>query len=187
MVKVSSYKVQVIGVSAIVAIFLFSSAVFAVALPGQANDLSQPGDSNQTGLQDAKLKACQARENGIKKRSAQLMDLAKNMQDKFDAMAKRVQDYYGNTVVPSGKTVTNYNALISDIQTKKTAVQDALTKTQDDFASFSCTLSNPKETMMQFKNDMQTVKQKLKNYRTSIKNLIVAVHSVTGENNKNGQ
>ncbi len=180
--KLLSYKVRVIGFSALAGVLLIASTTLAVTLPNQAN--SQKA-SAQTRLQDAKLKACQARENGIKNRSAQLARLAKNMEDKFDAIAKRVQDYYTGTVIPSGKTVANYDTLVSDIQTKKTAVQTALTKAQADFSGFSCTSSDPKGAMAQFKDDMQAVKQALKDYRTSIKNLIVAVHSVTGTENKN--
>jgi len=188
-----SYKVQIIGFSVLASALLFSATAFAVTLPDQANNPSQQGSNSgqansqreltQTRLQDAKLRACQAREKGIKNRSTGLADLAKNMQDKFDVITRRVQDYYTNTVVPSGKTVTNYDALVSDISTKKTAVQAALVKAQNDVNGFACTSDNPKDTMMKFKDDMQAVKQALKDYRTSIKNLIVAVHSVTGEEN----
>ena len=87
----------------------------------------------------------------------------------------------------SGKTVSNYDALLADIQTKKSAVSTALQKGKDDFKSFSCTGDNPKGALTQFREDMQLVKQGLKDYRTSIKNLIVAVHSVVGDENKDQQ
>ena len=182
------HKFQVLGFSVLAGVLLFSTTAFAVTLPDRANNPSQQKNNSgpqrelaKTRLQDAKLKACQAREKGIKNRSTHLADLAENMQDKFDVIAKRVQDYYTNTVLPAGKTVTNYDALLADIQTKKTAVQTALTKAQNDVNGFVCTSDNPKGTMMQFKDNMLAVKQALKDYRTSIKNLIVAIHSVTGE------
>ena len=170
------------GASAIVAALLFSTAAFAVTSPGQANPQRESVNVKMR-LQDAKLRACQARENGIKNRSIRLADLAKDMQYKFDAIAKRVQDYYTNTVVPSGKTVANYDVLVADIQTKKTTVQTTITNAQNNFSGFSCVSDDPKGAMAQFKEDMKLVKQALKNYRTSIKNLIVAVRSVTGEEN----
>lgn len=105
------------------------------------------------------------------------------MEDKFDAIAQRVEDYYTNTVVPSGKTVANYANLVSDIQAEKAAVQAPVTQAQNNANSFSCTSNDPKETLTQFRKDMQAVQQALKDYRTSIKNLIVAVHSVTGTEN----
>ncbi|MBI3397376.1 hypothetical protein HY045_02780 [Candidatus Woesebacteria bacterium] len=134
----------------------------------------------QNRLIDAKLKACQARENAIKTRSTHLGQLATTMEEKFDAIAKRVEEYYTTKVVPSGKTVSDYDALVADIQTKKTAVQTALTQAQADSTGFSCTGDDPKGQMTLFRKDMQAVIQALKDYRTSIKSLIVAVHSVTG-------
>ncbi len=97
------------------------------------------------------------------------------MQEKFDAIAKRVEDYYISKVVPSGKTVTNYDSLVSEIQNKKQATQTALGKAQTDANSFSCSGNDPKGQLTQFRTDMQTVKSALKDYRTAIKNLIVAV------------
>lgn len=165
---------------------VLAPSIFAVGKPGETG-------RNTTGIQEerrqraqnrlteAKLKACQAKENSIKKRTEQLGKLATNMQEKFDAHAKRVEVYYTSKVVPSGKTVANYDSLVSDIQTKKGAVQTALTQAQTNTASFSCTSDDPKGQMTQFKDDMRAVKSALKDYRTSIKDLIVTVRSVTGE------
>lgn len=155
--------------------------------PGVASQRSQGATHSATArqrLNGAQLKACQARENAIKKRSDQLTKMATNMEEKFDSIAQRVKDYYTSKVLPSGKTVSNYDSLVSDIGTKKSAVQAALTKAQDDLAGFNCDGSDPKGQMMAFKEDMKAVKKALKDYRTSIKNLIVAVHSVTGTENQ---
>ena len=134
----------------------------------------------QNRLTEAKIKACQARESAIKKRSERLGQLANTMEEKFDAIAQRVEEYYTTKVVPSGKTVANYDSLVADIQTKKGSVQTVLSKTQANASSFSCTNDDPKGQMTQFKNDMRSVIKSLQDYRTSIKNLIVAVRSVTG-------
>jgi hypothetical protein len=133
-----------------------------------------------TRLADAKLKACQAREAAIQKRSDQLTKLAMNMQETFTDITTHVKTYYTDTVIPSGKTVSNYDTLIAEIATKQTAVGTALTKAQSDATAFSCTSDDPKGQLTQYRTDMQAVKNALKEYRTSIKNLIVAVRSVTG-------
>jgi hypothetical protein len=166
-------KLKVIGLTVVTVSLLASATVFAV-MPAQA----------KARLQDAKLKMCQAKENVIKNRSTSLNGLVENMLEKFDAIALRVENYYTNTVIPSGKTVANYDVLLADIQTKKAAVQTALTKAKDDFKTFSCTGNDPKGALEQYRKDMQAVKQAMADYRTSIKNLIVAIHSVTGETNK---
>lgn len=172
-------KFSAIALATVTSLVIATTA-FAVNLPPQVANRPDV----QTRLQDAKLKACQARENAIKQRSSSLTKLVTTMEEKFDRIEKRVEDYYNSKVAPSGKTVSNYANLISDIQTKKAAVPAALTKAQNDATDFSCISDNPKAQMTQFRVDMQSAKAALKDYRTSIKNLIVAVHSVTGETNR---
>lgn len=133
-----------------------------------------------TRLKDAKLKSCQSRQAAIQKRSDQLTKMATNMQDTFATITNRVKTYYTDTVLPSGKTVDTYDTLIATIATKQEAVGTALAKAQSDATEFSCTSDDPKAQLTQFRQNMQAVKSALKEYRTSIKNLIVAVHSVTG-------
>jgi len=157
--------------------FLMYNLVLAVTVPPQA----------KTRLQDVKLKACQARENVIKNRSNNLGKLVSSITNHFDAIALRVENYYTETVVPSGKTVANYDALIADIESKKSAVETALQKAKDNFKDFSCTIDDPKGRLLKFREDMQAVKSALQDYRTSIKNLIVVIRSVTGDENQSGQ
>lgn len=176
-------KISVISVSFLIFGLLSSSSVGAVSLPPQALN-KNVSPSAMARLENGQLKACQAREVAIKKRSDQLVALATNMESKFDSIAKRVEDYYTTTVIPSGKSVANYDALVSDIQSKKSAVSTALATAQSDVSSFSCVSDDPKTEMTKFRTDMQAVKSALKDFRTSIKNLIVAVHSVTGTENK---
>lgn len=139
--------------------------------------------SEQARLQDTKLKACQARENGIKQRSTHLTQLATKMETQFDIIASRVEAFYTSKVVSSGKTVANYDTLVSAIQTQKSGVQSALASASAEAVSFNCSATDPKGQLTQYRVDMQSVINSLKNYRTSIKNLIVAVHSVAGVTN----
>lgn len=156
---------------------LVTSSVLAVNKPSGEEQGTQPA---QTRLVQTRLRACQARENAIKKRATRLIQLAASMENRFDKHAKRVEEYYTSKVIPAGKTVANYDNLVADIQTKKSAVQTALSTAQSDADNFSCTGTDPKGQLTQYRKDMQTVKRALKDYRTSIKNLIVAVRSVTG-------
>lgn len=165
-------------------IFSVNSANAVTILYGKPTRAGSPSAmQGKTKTDEGKMKSCQAREESIKKRSGQLTEMATNMMDKFDAIAQKIEDYYNSKVVPSGKSVSNYNSLISDIQTKKAAVQTVLTKAQNDINNFSCTSDNPKGQLVQFRVDMQVVKRGLMKYRNSIKNLIVAVHKVTGVQN----
>ncbi|MBI3380351.1 hypothetical protein HY029_06375 [Candidatus Gottesmanbacteria bacterium] len=168
------------------ALIIFASTSYAVAYPTRrpihpfSPSISQR-PTGQARRDEGKLKSCKARGKGISKRSDQLTKMANNMLVKFDAIAQRVEDYYTSKVVPSGKTVPNYNNLVSDIAAKKTTVQTTLTAAQNDVAGFSCTSGNPKGQILQFREDMKKVKEALRDFRTAIKNLIVAVHSVNSE------
>ena len=172
--------------SILVLFFVLASTVLAVGKPsdvGAQNATSQGEQARQqaqTRLTEAKLRACQTREDAIKKRADRLTQLATNIEGKFDKHAQRVEEYYTSKVVPSGKTVANYDSLVADIDAKKAAVAAALSAAQNDANNFNCTGDDPKGQLTQFRKDMQTVKKALKDYRTSIKNLIVAVRSVTG-------
>lgn len=160
----------------LVAFGLLTPSVSAVGKPAGVGGKQQA----QTRLTEAKLRTCQAKEKSIQNRFTRLNNLVTNMESKFDSIAGRVEEYYTTKVTPGGKTVANYGSLVADMAAKKAAVQTVLTNAQNDVAGFSCDGNDPKGQLTQFRKDMQAVKSALKEYRTSIKNLIVAVHSVTG-------
>src|SRR5690242_19100942 len=74
------------------------------------------------------IRSCQTKKESVKNRMTHLMQLANNMEKKFDSIASRVEKYYTDKVLPSGKTLSNYDSLLSDINTKKDAVKTALDK-----------------------------------------------------------
>lgn len=162
---------------------LFFSLTIGVAIAAPDKHTPNPHSINgrenaQTKLDEVKLKVCQNKQNAIKQRSDQLTKMAENMIETFDQIADRVEQYYTSKVVPSGKTVSNYNDLVTDIAAKKEIVKTDLKKANADAAAFSCKSDDPKGQLVQFRTDMQQVKQSLKDYRTSIRNLIVAVRSL---------
>lgn len=132
-------------------------------------------------LEGKRLEFCENHQEEVDTRLNSLGRLVANILGKFDAIAARVQQFYTTKVLPSGKTVANYDALIADIAAKKAAVNTALSNTQADINGFDCNADNPKGQIRLFRTDMQAVKEALHDYRTSIKNLIVAVKSVIGE------
>src|SRR3989344_6487491 len=163
-------------------------ATFAVGKPDDAGlgaaSARAEGKNQQNRLAEGKLKACQAKEKALQKRIAQTTKLAATMQVKFDAIAQRVETYYTSKVVPSGKTVANYDNLVADVQSKKAAIKTALTEAQNSVENFVCSADDPKAKLNQFRIGIQSVKSALKEYRISIKNLIVAVRSVVGTTEK---
>lgn len=166
----------------ILGLLFFSTAkVSAVGNEPSANSPAPTGQTRvEERLTETKLKVCQNREAAIQQRSTRLVKATENMLTKFDQIASRVKQYYTNKVIPSGKTVAGYDALVAEISAKKKVVEEDLQKATTAAQAISCTSSNPREQLQQFRADMQQVKKDLKEYRAAIKNLIVAVRTVTG-------
>lgn len=177
----TSLKLSILTSSFVVfaSLILFSGSVLA-----QTTAVKNKPLQVQNRLTDEKLKVCRAKESLLLKKIQQLNKLAYNILDNFNSIAERVEEYYTTKVLPSGKTVSNYSGLIADVAAKKASVQTIMSSAQSDTADFKCT-GDPKAQLTKYRTDMQSVKRALKDYRTSIKNLIVAVHSVIGETQRN--
>jgi len=127
-------------------------------------------------LDAVKLKVCQNRQHAIEHIMTRAVARAQNQLNLFGTIATRVEAFY----VKKGKTVTNYDALVA-------AIADAKTKTSTDIDTlkamppFDCAATDPKGSAEAFKAALKTVNQDLKDYRTAVKNLIVAVKSVQGD------
>ncbi len=161
-------KLSSLLIATCLSVILFAPPVLA------KSDNARSGKPEAT-LTEGRTRACEARASNVQKQLATLISMASNMLDVFANHATRVEDYYKNVILPTGKTVSNYDALVATIATKKQAVTDAWNKTKTDASGFSCTTGDPKQLLLQFRTDMQATKQALHAYRTAIKNLIVAV------------
>lgn len=130
----------------------------------------------QENMLERKLRACQVITKNIIRRSTKITETTNKMIEKFDSILQRVKDYYQNKLVPHGKTLSNYESLLTDIDAKKTAVNQAVLDFQTASIGFTCDQNNPGQSMTSIREKMKAVLVSLKNYKTSIKNFIVAVH-----------
>ena len=189
------YTLAYVVLGGIVSLLLFTSpAVYAknafskrpdaVRTTGQTTPAPTPRPTavfREIRLTGGPLQACKAHEAVIQTRLKSLLRYAAAMEGTFDRIATRVQEYYTGTVKPGGRTVSDYDSLLSDIQAKKTIVRQDLTTAKSDSEGFVCDGIDPKGHLLQFRTDMQEVKNSLKNYRTAVKNLIVAVRGTQPE------
>lgn len=164
-------KLPLIAASAFLSLALFATPAFAQ----KPTTSMRPKPT----LIPARMQSCETRSEAIQKRLAQLLKMTTNMLEVFDNHAQRIQDYYTNTLVPSGKTVENYSTLVSAISTKRAAVTAAWDEASTNANDFSCTNGDPRTLLNQFRIDMQATKRALGEYRTAIKNLLVAVRRVS--------
>lgn len=128
-------------------------------------------------LAEAGLKSCQVRERVIDKIMARIADRGQRRLDVYSTIATRVEEFY----TKKGKTVSNYDALVADVNTKKTAAQDAINLIKTDKANFKCDGTDPKGVASSFKTDLKAEIQALHAYQQSIKDLVVAVKSVQSD------
>ena len=184
-------KLKLVPVVVVLLFGIFMTSAFAASdraaavrknSTSSAGILASPSASLQirakSNLSAVKLKVCQTKVSGITKRVAQLNRFVTNMVGKFDAIALRVESFYETKVVASGKSLSNYDELVTDIDTQKGLVAKALAKAQTDSEGFVCEEGDPKGLLNQYRLNMQAVKQALGDYRKSIRNLIVGVHTL---------
>jgi len=130
----------------------------------------------QTRLTDTKLKVCQLREKTVGNIMARMSDRGVKQLDVFTKIADRTEAFY----VKSGKVLSNYDALVADMATKKADAQTAVDAVKNTSTTFKCDSTDPKGVASSFKTSLEAQNQALKAYKTAVKNLIVGVKSVQG-------
>jgi hypothetical protein len=126
-------------------------------------------------LEDRKLQACKAREEAIKNRKGSLLRLATESLKRMDVFVEKIKNFYQEKVVASGKSVSNYNDLLAEVERTRLEAVSSLDKASKLADEFRCNGDNPKEVYKEFRLAMQQTKEKLYEYRKAIKNLLVAV------------
>lgn len=126
-------------------------------------------------LSASQLEICKNREANINNRITRIVDRSTKHLELFNKISERAQAFY----VTKGKTLANYDELVADVVTKKLTAETAVATIADTTASFDCEGENPKVTIEEFKTSLKTAIEVLKDYRTSVKNLIVGIKSVT--------
>ncbi len=130
-------------------------------------------EARQEKLSASQLEICKGREENINNRIARIADRSTKHLELFSQIAERTQAFYINNEL----TVDDYQALIDDVMAKKSAAETAVASISTVTSDFSCTDENPKLAIESFKTSLKTSIDVLKEYRTSVKNLIIAVKS----------
>lgn len=140
-------------------------------------------EATQTRLAENKLRVCKAREQRINNIMDRIGDRGQRHIDRIGKIAERVEAFY----TKKGKTVSNYDVLVNDVNAKKAAAQNALNEIKADNVEFKCDGSDPKGTAVNFKDDLKKEIKAIKDYKTAVKNLIVAVKSAQSSTSEGGQ
>ena len=130
----------------------------------------------ETRLAAAKLKVCQTREKVIDNIMSRLGDRGQKQLDLFSSIAQRTETFY----TEKGKTLASYDTLVAAVNAKKATAQAAVDTVKSSSANFKCDGTDPKGVASAFKDNLKIEIAALKEYKTTVKNLIVGVKSVQG-------
>lgn len=122
----------------------------------------------------AKLRVCQNRQKAVTNIMARIADRGQKQVNLFTTIADRTEKFYTD----KGKTLSNYDALVTDVNTKKAAAQTEVDTLKSASTTFTCDGSDPKGMAASFQTDLKAEIAALKDYKTAVKNLIVGVKSV---------
>lgn len=138
-------------------------------------------------LDQAKLAVCEKLEDRIVSRADRLVDRVNKHTTRFDRISNKVQTFYTEKMVPKGIIVENYNQLVSNIDTKRTAVQGAAGEAASVIKEFDCGGEGPRQILASFHDQMHIVIKALREYRKGVVDLIVAVRTAFNNSNKSNQ
>lgn len=125
-------------------------------------------------LVDAKLRVCQNRQKTITNIMSRIADRGQKQLTLFTTIADRVETFYTD----KGKTLSNYEALVADVNAKQAAAQATVDTIKSASTGFDCNGADPQGFVSSFKGSLKAEISALQDYRTSVKNLTVGVKSV---------
>lgn len=143
---------------------------------------SERKEAAQGRLDAAKLKACQGREKAITSIMTRIATSGEKQLEVFTKISDRTQAFYES----KGKTLASYDALVAEVDAKKTAAEKAVEELKSGSKEFDCEGADPKATAQAFKDDVKAANAALKEYKLAVKNLIVGVKSVQVEESSTG-
>ena len=124
-------------------------------------------------LSENRKRVCEKRLTTIKKIMGNAQERATRQLEVFTKIADRTKAFY----VEKQYTVDNYDDLVTAVDEKKQAATVAVTMSNETIDQFTCDGNDPLAIKDLFKAQVQDQNAALKAYKTSIKDLIVAVKS----------
>lgn len=124
-------------------------------------------------LDTARKTKCENVERNVANRAANFVRHAERHLEVFDKIAERTKAF----AIEKDKQPDNYDALVSEAGAKRAQAVTDIESFKSMAAQFDCDSDNPTAAGKVLKEQAKVVRASLKEYRTSIKNLIVGVKS----------
>lgn len=131
-------------------------------------------DSARQKLSATKLEICNTRKDAIDRHVTRIAERTEKHLALFNGVSERAQAFY----VSSSDTLESYETLTANVAAKKDAATTAVATLIAQKDVFDCESDDPKGTIATYKAILNDAIAALKEYRTSIKDLIVGIKSV---------
>jgi ribosome-associated translation inhibitor RaiA len=154
------------------------SLTLALTLAATGSSFAVTDARPATGAAQIKLDVCQRHESKILSRMDHVIKQLDKHLGVFEKLQKRVEARL-EKVTKEGKTVPNQATLVIAMNDARARAEAAIAIAKG--KTFSCTDTDPKADLAAFRDAVKDAKRALHNYRLAIKNLNVAISSVTGE------
>ena len=138
------------------------------------SNLAERRAGKETRTAEHRQKACEQRKVSINNKVTAFSKSADNILTRFDAVYTRVKDFKTDKKVD----VANYDELIAAADAKQAAATEAVAALKETSTEFDCTSTDPAQTLATIKAATVDARTALKEYRTSIKNIVVALAQV---------
>lgn len=137
---------------------------------GDQTQSGQDATTQGQGLSSERKKTCEDRKGKIDKTMTQYSATVQNRLMLFNKITERIRTYYEANKL----SVSQYEQLMAQVTTMQQTATEAMNQVRQG-ASIDCGSSDPIGTAQQFRTQVQTAQQALKQYRLAIHNLLTAV------------
>ncbi len=127
---------------------------------------------------ELRQKACIAKKNSIQKRLSLRVTLAEKHKAVFDKIFQKVQNYYNE----KGLNTDNYDTLVEQVEDAQASTNEKILALKSTNVTIDCTSPSVTSTLSTFKEALVATRDSLKTYRSSLLELIQAVHKSAQEN-----
>jgi hypothetical protein len=134
--------------------------------------------SNHAGKSVAeRQKTCAQIKNAVDRKLAAFDNSATKHLTRLDGVFTKLQDYQTANNLP----VSNYDALVAAATAKQTTATEAVDALHQVGTTLDCSSSDPAAMLAAAKTAAKTARDALKDYRTSLKNIVVALAQAKGD------
>lgn len=130
---------------------------------------------------EKRLEACQKKEERINSSMQKIAERRAKQLEVFNKIADRTMAFYDE----KGLALSNYDALVADVNAKRANAEAEIASLKESTVDFNCESDDPLKVSEAFKVAREGVVSAMKDYKTSVKNLIVGVKSVTPDDSEN--